>query len=48
MLNSNPIEPSTAIRELDVTPTAMMANTPYAHVFQPSAIGMPRPWAIAR
>ncbi|CKS52415.1 Uncharacterised protein [Mycobacterium tuberculosis] len=28
MLTNRPIEPSTAISELDVTPTAMIANTP--------------------
>ncbi|CNO83011.1 Uncharacterised protein [Mycobacterium tuberculosis] len=28
MLNSIPVEPSTAMSELDVTPTALMANTP--------------------
>lgn len=27
-LTNRPIEPSTAISELDVTPTAMIANTP--------------------
>ena len=46
MLNSNPIEPSTAIRELDVTPTAVMAKTPYAHSFQPCVMGMPSPCAM--
>ncbi len=35
---NRPIEPSTAISELDVTPTAMVANTPVSHALPEGGI----------